>query len=209
MIKLVIFDMDGVIYSSEHLNDEARSLLLKQYNIPYDIMDVAGKSHREIWDPLIAEFKLSDSQPEIERKQDQLVLEMVKQRNLPLCPGVQEVLDELRNRGIRIALASSSARWLVNNVLEHYDIKNMFYSIITGDDVRRSKPDPEIYLATLDKCMCLPQDALAIEDSDSGQAAAVAAGIKCIGYINPTSGNQQLSESIARIDDMKMIFKYI
>lgn len=209
MIKLIIFDMDGVICSSEHLNDRARAILLKRYNIPLDIVGVAGKSHKDIWEPLVRKYSLPDTQPEIERKQDELVFEMVKQENIPLCPGVQSVLNELKGREIRIALASSSARWLVNNVIEHYGIKDSFSSILSGDDVCKSKPDPEIYLKTLAKCECLPQDAIAIEDTDSGQASAIAAGIKCIGYRNPTSGKQRLDKGIACINDMKMILEYI
>lgn len=201
--------MDGVICSSEPLNDRARAILLKKYNIPLDIVGVAGKSHKDIWEPLVIKYGLPDTQPEIERKQDELVFKMIKQESVPLCPGVQSVLNELKGRGICVALASSSARWLVNKVIEHYRIKDFFYSILSGDDVCKSKPDPEIYLKTLAKCKCLPQDAIAIEDTDSGQTSAIAAGIKCIGYRNPTSGKQQLEKGIACIDDMKKIFEYI
>lgn len=209
MVKTVIFDMDGVIYSSEPLHDRARAMLLDQYGIPKTIIDVAGKSHKDIWDPLIQEYNLPDSQPIIERKQHELVLEMVKRENVPMCDGIKEVFDELEKKRIQIALASSSAKWLVNHVLEHYDIKKRFLCILSGDDVNRKKPNPEIYLRALKICECLPQEALAIEDSDSGQTAAIEARIKCIGYRNPTSGNQKLNKGIACIDNLNEILEYI
>lgn len=209
MIKTVIFDMDGVIYSSEPLHDKARAMLLRHFNIPTDIVEVAGKSHKDIWDPLVEEYKLRNTQPEIERMQHELVIEMVKQYKLPLCEGVMELLNELNKRGKKVALASSSGRWLVTNILEYYQIKNKFFSIVCGDDVHKRKPDPEIYLEVLKECSCLPEEVIAIEDSDSGQAAAVAAGIRCIGYRNPTSGTQKLCQGIACIDDIRCVLPYI
>lgn len=207
--RLVIFDMDGVICDSEPYHDRVRAILLKKFNISEDLGETGGKSHVEIWDPLIKRYHLPMTQPEIERWQHEVVLDMIREEGLPLSDGLLRVLQELHRRNIAVAMASSSSRWLVEHLLEYYRIRSYFCAISTGDDAKKRKPDPEIYTKVLTKCGVRPEEALALEDSDSGQEAAVAAGVPCVGYRNPTSGIHRLDRGIAVIRHMEEFLQYL
>lgn len=182
MTELMIFDMDGVLCDSEPLQTRARETLFDLFGIDGKGVKNVGGSHVELWEPLIATYHLTKTQPEIERMQHELVIDMVRSSNLPLNDGVTHALQELERRGIAAAVASSSSRWLVEHILEHYGISSAFRSVVTGNDVSRRKPSPEIYLKTLQQCQVDAAHALALEDSAPGLRSAVAAGIPCLRY---------------------------
>ena len=206
LAKLMIFDMDGVLCDSEPCHDQAREFLLKKFGITDVISDATGRSHVEIWEPLIEKYHLTMTQPEIERMQHELVLDMIKRDRLPLNEGVLAALEELERRGIPAAVASSSSRWLVEHILEHYGILSSFCAVLTGNDITKRKPSPEIYLKTLQQCQTRAEDALALEDSVSGLRSAQAAGIRCLRY-QPAPDTVSFEtlrpyETIRRIDDL-------
>ena len=94
-------------------------------------------------------------------------------------PGAVELVERLRGR-TRLGLASNSPRHLVDAALATARITDAFEAIVTSDDVAESKPAPDIYLLTCERLGVDPADALALEDSASGIAAAKAAGLTCI-----------------------------
>lgn len=209
MTRLVIFDMDGVILDSEPLHDRARETLLKRFGIDEPIDDMVGKSNKETWEPVIEKYKIPYIQPKIERMQHEIVMQIIAEENIQPTEGLMELLDELDNRRITMAVASSSARWFVDHVLDYYKIKNRFFCTLTGNDVDNYKPHPEIYLKSLEICGFDARESIAIEDSDSGQASAIAARIKCIGYKNPGSGNQKLDKGYAVIEKISDFINFI
>ncbi len=94
-------------------------------------------------------------------------------------PGAVELVERLRGR-TRLGLASNSPRHLVDSALATARITDAFDAIVTSDDVAESKPAPDIYLLACERLGVQPADALALEDSASGIAAAKAAGLTCI-----------------------------
>lgn len=91
-------------------------------------------------------------------------------------PEVPDVLQELRDMGMRIALASSSPISNIRQVLRECGITEYFDSVISGDAFARAKPDPEIYLRTFERLGVRPQECLVVEDSTYGVAAGAASG---------------------------------
>jgi len=209
MIRLVIFDMDGVILDSEPLHNRAREILLKQFGVNEPAEDMVGKSNKETWEPVIEKYGIPYTQPKIERMQHEIVMKILNDENIQPTEGLMELINELEKRRITMAVASSSARWFVDHVLDYYKIKNKFFCTLTGNDVNNYKPHPEIYRKCLEICGFSANETIAIEDSDSGQASAVSANIKCIGYKNPGSGNQKLERGFVTIDRMIDVVKYI
>lgn len=191
-IKLIIFDMDGVLFDSEPYHARAEKMMLSRCGIHEELGEQAGKSHADIWTPLIERYQLKISQPELERQQNALTMQLMRADAVPLHEGLKEVLSLLQANGIQAAVASSTSSDMVEEMLSYYGIRQMFCCVKTGSNVKRRKPYPDIYQAVLRECGVEGRNALAVEDTDTGMRAAVSAGIPCLGYRNPTSGNQKL-----------------
>ncbi|MEX0607450.1 MAG: HAD-IA family hydrolase [Halofilum sp. (in: g-proteobacteria)] len=102
---------------------------------------------------------------------------------LPLRPGVRRLIDECRNAGLRLAIASSSLRANVHALLTQMldpNAESWFEAIVTGDDIAQKKPAPEAYERVLERLDLTPEECIAIEDSHYGCRAAVAAGVPTI-----------------------------
>jgi HAD superfamily hydrolase (TIGR01509 family) len=101
-----------------------------------------------------------------------------------LLPGVEARLQEARKRGWKIGIVSSSPREWVANYLSRFGLTAAFDALFCGDEVRRTKPDPELYLEALAYFGITAQQAIALEDSVNGIAAAKAAGLFCVAVPN-------------------------
>ena len=102
---------------------------------------------------------------------------------------------DLYQRGIKMALASSSPRSHIDAVLKMFNLTDYFHAIVCGEDTKEGKPSPDIFLNAAKIINTLPEDCIVIEDSYNGVLAAKAANMKCIGFKNPNSGNQDLSNA--------------
>ena len=116
-------------------------------------------------------------------------------RDLQPIKGIPELLANLKKDGIAIGLASSSEKAFIEMVLEELGIRGYFQAVVSGEEVERSKPEPEIFLRAAELLNVDPADCLVLEDSRHGVEAAKRAGMKCIGYQNPNSGPQDLSRA--------------
>jgi HAD superfamily hydrolase (TIGR01509 family) len=101
-------------------------------------------------------------------------------REVAARPGAEALVGELRSRGVPLGIASNSPRYLVTDALATAGLSDAFDSVVTADDVAHAKPAPDIYLRACELLGVAPADALALEDSTSGVAAAKAAGLTCI-----------------------------
>jgi HAD superfamily hydrolase (TIGR01509 family) len=126
-------------------------------------------------------------------------------KNVQPIPGVVELLKELRQNDIKTALASSSSAEVIVIFLSKMGLKDFFQHITNGDEVENGKPDPDIFLYTATALGEDPSDCLVIEDSANGVKAAKLAGMKCIGFRNANSGDQDLSLADMVIDDFRKV----
>jgi len=183
MLKAVIFDLDGVVADSHPIHEVAWKSLLAEAGLNPDSINVdflyAGHPRREILRHYLG--PLSDS--EIQhwgRRKDELY--ELAAKNLQAKPGIPEVLPQLRDAGIRCALATSAGRKRTLESLQVLGVGEYFSIVITGEDVSNPKPAPDIFLLAAQKLNVKPQDAVVVEDSVAGVQAAVAGGMKCVGY---------------------------
>lgn len=151
-IKLIIFDMDGVLFDSEPYHARAEKMMLSRCGIHEELGEQAGKSHADIWKPLIERYQLKISQPELERQQNALTMQLMRADAVLLHEGLKEVLSLLQANGIQAAVASSTSSDMVEEMLSYYGIRQMFCCVKTGSDVKRRKPYPDIYQAVLREC---------------------------------------------------------
>ncbi len=210
-LKLIIFDLDGVIFDSEPLHENAKRRILAEGGISenIDLSWSVGQPNKILWNTIISKFHLEKPENELEELQYNYILEEVISKDIKLSEGLENQLQSLRESNIKLGLASSSDRHYVDSVLRYYKIAHYFDYIVAGDEVARKKPEPDIYLKILNLSDVAKHGAIAIEDSKAGSEAAVAAGLKCIGYLNPTSGRQDLSKCCVRINQISQITKVI
>lgn len=206
-LELLIFDMDGVVLDSEPLHETARQMMYRKYGIGdiQGLPDPVGKSASEFWGLVIQAGGLQQNPQSLEDEQYALVGRQVRENHIPASAGLMQVLAWAKRNGIRIGLASSSSRSLVDPVLELLHIDPYFDCTVTGDEVTRKKPDPEVYLTILRREGISAGRTAAVEDSAAGVASAQGAGIFCYGYQNATSGEQDLSDAnrlINRLDEI-------
>lgn len=104
----------------------------------------------------------------------------IEAEGIPEKPGLRGLLQALRQRGVPMAVASSSHEWEVRRNLDRADIAGYFDVIVHGDEVSRSKPDPEIYALACARLGLAPGDCVALEDSRNGLLSAHAAGCRAM-----------------------------
>jgi len=105
-------------------------------------------------------------------------------------PGVFEFIQRLQGAGITMAVATSASTSRTQSILRRMGLENYFRAVVTGDEVRKGKPDPGIYRLACERIKCPPNNAVAVEDAAAGIRAAKAAGLRCVGISGCQSGDQ-------------------
>lgn len=209
MLKAIIFDMDGVIIDSEALHTEAARKTLARYHVdpPAEYFyPFVGTTVEFTYESMKNDFQIPDSLEDlIEFDKENLKIVYEEYGMIPV-PHVIPFIQSLHRDGLRMVIASSSSRERIQEVVENFGLSDCFEAFISGAELPRSKPAPDIFLKALEILSLKAKEALVIEDSKNGALAAKAANIACLGYFNPNSGNQDLSsanvvaESFASLD---------
>lgn len=182
--RAVIFDMDGVIVDTEMGNigvqvDFGRHLGLEVS--PESLMHMVGTSVQVFRAMLVDWFEQAGqgclTEDEAEARFGAWYAGRVPDYAELLNPGVHETLAELRRRGVRVALASSSRMETIDAVLRDCDLEGAFEIIVSGEQFKESKPNPEIYLHALELLQLEAGECCCVEDSVPGIAAGKAAGL--------------------------------
>ena len=184
MLQAVIFDMDGVLVDSEPFICEAAIRMFDERGLkvsPEDFIPFVGAGE----DRYIGGVAEAHSFPlDIARgkaRTYEIYGEIVKGRLDPLA-GVRSFVDRARKRGLKLALASSADRVKIDINLREIGVPpETFDVVVSGLDVVKKKPDPEIFLTAAHKLNVQPANCLVVEDAVNGVAAAKAAGMRCLG----------------------------
>lgn len=180
-MNTVIFDMDGVIIDSEVIYIDFFQKVLQDFDVEIseeDLFSLAGLSQQKTDEFL--KSKLHRKPEEVYSLMKKYIDDDKINYSSIVMDGFYPLLKELKRKNFEIALASSSPKKTINNVLEELDIKDEFDAVISGEDFKESKPNPEIYIKTCEILGIRPKDAIAIEDSDYGIDSAKNAGLTVI-----------------------------
>ena len=210
-LKIIIFDMDGVVLDSEPLHENARQMMFKEFGIVPDetFPEAVGKSSAGFWRQIIELCKIDGEPYALEARQYALVAQQIEENGVQPSVGFLDIVNWAKENGVIVGLASSSTRILVNDSLRLLGVKEFFDYTVSGNEIAKKKPAPDSYLKVLELSGCKAEHAIAIEDSSSGVAAAKNAGIFCFGYQNVTSGEQDLSKADKIIDSLTEIMDWI
>ena len=189
--------MDGVIIDSEPIHLEIQDRLFQTYDIsltPPEYQTYIGRSSKNMWQELIEKFSLSVTVEEVLLKDRTMYHHRLnKEPDLDAIPGVRKLIKSLCEKSIKLVLASSSSMESIELVMGLFELDHFFNQKISGADLQFSKPDPEIFIVSANLVDSKPCNCLVIEDSTHGVTAAKSAQMKCVGFQNPNSGNQDLS----------------
>ena len=184
-IQAVIFDLDGVIVSTDELHYQAWKQLAEREGIAFDrnINDrLRGVSRMESLEIVLEKSSKTYSEDEKHElatfKNDYYRKSLKQLSRKDILPGVLELCEALRNSGIRLAIGSSSRN--SPDILRNIGLGDYFDATADGNDISRSKPDPEVFLLAAEKMGLDPASCVVVEDAESGVAAAIAGGFKCI-----------------------------
>ncbi len=208
----VIFDLDGIILDSEPVHHWILSELMAPFGIPvsdeeYNLM--IGKTDRDSIEFLVEKYRLPVSPEDLILENRDRMVERLKQGRVPAVPGTASFVRRMKELGKRLAVASSSPRENVRYSLRCAGLENMMEATCSGEDVRLGKPDPEIYLLAAARLGLPPGECVAVEDADAGILAANRAGMRAIGYRNPSSGIQTLEAADVVIDDFEKAVRIV
>src|SRR5437870_7248400 len=180
MLSAIIFDLDGVLADSEPWWNQIDARLLAEYGATYCgeyHQNVVGVNYRLAIEFYKKAFGLSAPTLEMMRRRGEIATEFFANR-VGLFPHVEEVLQELRQMKLRLAVATSSVGASARPFLDRHQLTGFFGVIITGEEVERGKPAPHIYLRASDR-LAIPVNAcVVVEDALPGVAAAKAAKMR-------------------------------
>ncbi len=203
MLKAVLFDMDGVMIDSEPQHARAAVLALKKYNVNISIDYVyqfIGTTTYHICRRMVEDFAIEATPEELLQTYEEMKDYLSQTEGYEAIPYIVDLMKDLRNHGIKMIIASSSSGASITDVMRFLKIDDILDGYISGSTVAHPKPAPDIFLAAAEQLGVDPSDCIVIEDSYNGITAAKAAGIVSIGFLNPNSGNQDLSHAAILVE---------
>jgi len=212
--KVVIFDMDGVLIDDFEPWMKFDVEFLSQFGSRPDqeyITFVNGRSEEEVMEWVIEKHGLDLTVEELKESRKEKVREIYQEHAKPM-KGVENLMNNIRKKGVRQALASGAKTWMVDIVVNRFSWYDFFEEIVCSDHVDyKGKPNPEIYLHTARLLRVDPSECVVIEDAENGIEAAKQAGMQCIALEEPRLGVENLDKADLVVDSLedKKIYRYL
>ena len=185
-IKSIIFDMDGVIFDTELVYLEIWSKVFEKYGYKLQkevYAEVLGTGRENVKKVFLNNYGNELPIDKMYREKDE-DLEKAVDKGIPLKQGAYEILSYLKNNNYKIALATSASKERALKQLRYADIEKFFDVIVSRDDVKETKPNPDIFLKAAKKLNVNPNECIVIEDSSAGIKAAFNAGMAGIHFVD-------------------------
>ena len=183
-IRAVIFDLDGVLADSEGIHILAWEEIAAEYRLPegsLPVYDWIGYPDTEIVGGVVRDHGLPIAPKELLEHKRQIFRRLITEQ-LKAVPGSVQALSELKS--LPLALATSSSRSEAELMLGILGISDRFRTLVTGDEVEHSKPEPDSYLLAAERLDVAPVHCVAVEDSSSGVQSAREAGMTVLAVTN-------------------------
>jgi beta-phosphoglucomutase len=207
LIGAVLFDLDGVLVSTDEYHYQAWKKLFDGEGIPFGREtneSMRGVGRMESLQIALGKAGVScgpEKCSEMAAKKNAHYLQMLESLGPgDILPGAMDLLAALKGRGIPAAVASASRN--APEILEKTRLARSFAAVVTGHEITKSKPDPQIFLLAADKLGVSPRCCAVVEDACAGIEAALAAGMKAVGvgYARTARGAHYTAQDLAHID---------
>ncbi len=210
--KAIIFDLDGVLVDSAICHYQAWKLIADEFNIEFDEKRgelTRGVSRLESLMIVLNGYKVSDEQiEELMQKKNDLYIKLIDESGDELLlPGVKNFLSKLKGKGFKLAVASSSKN--TPALLKQAGLdKGYFDAVADGNDIKNTKPDPEVFLLAAERIGISAEDSLVVEDAEAGIEGAKAAEMGTFGVGPVDLGICDIRTESIEKTDIKMILDY-
>ena len=178
--KAILFDLDGTLVDSMWMWYDIDVLYLARFGlkVPEGLQaDIEGMSFSETAAYFKKRFQIPDPIEKIKQDWNEMAWDKYT-HEVPLKEGVSDFINACTSRGIRIGIATSNSRELVENIISVHGLKDAFSCIVTGCDVAKGKPSPDVYLSAASFLQTEPSDCLVFEDILPGIQAGLNAGME-------------------------------
>jgi len=207
MLEAVIFDMDGVICHTNPYHSIAFKKFFQKRNLnPTEAefrLHMYGKNNGYILSHFLGREIIGQELANLEYEKESLFRELYKAEVDPIS-GYMNFLLELTSAKLSIGVATSAPRANMDLILDTLDIRQVFQSTLAEEDVKKHKPDPEVYLRSAKNLGVSPENCLVFEDSFSGASAGLNAGMKVVGVLS-THSKDELPPCHSYIEDFTEI----
>ncbi len=183
---------------------DAMREVLRPYGVPYtdqENEEFFGFTDLEVFRVLRERYGLAADPRELTRRRAQLLVRQTRERTVAMR-GIPEVPRQLRALGYRLAVASSSAVPVIEATVEVLGLAPVFETLVSGLEVGRGKPAPDIFLETARRLDLPPRECLVVEDSRNGLLAAKAAGMACAAVPCPATRHEDFAEADFRLTEL-------
>lgn len=207
-MKKIIFDMDGVIVDSEYTYLESKTEILKEagrekpLSYQYQFM---GTTYEFMWQKMKDELDLPEAISFYISEMNRIREDMIQRDGVRAIKYAQDLIRKLAMEGYELAVASSSPKKEIIRNLTELGIIDYFKVLVSGEEVERSKPNPDVFLRAAELIEAAPENCIVIEDTKNGALAAKAAGMYCFGFANPDYPAQDLSMTDEIVNDLSKI----
>ena len=205
-VKAALFDLDGVLVSTDRFHYQAWKIIADEEDIYFDSEinhQLRGVARMQSLEIILKGAKRKYSQQEKEalcERKNAFYVELIGTLNpADWLVGSIKLLKDLRNKGVKLALCSSSKN--ACTILEKLQGNDFFEAIVDGYDITRTKPDPEIFLLAAERLGVEPIECVVFEDAESGIEAAKRAAMRCVGIGNPN----RLSQADITVDNLSAL----
>ncbi|NJM14368.1 MAG: beta-phosphoglucomutase [Bacteroidales bacterium] len=207
-IKTVIFDLDGVIVSTDEFHYLGWKKIADEEGIYFDRKineRLRGVSRMESLEILLEksnqQYRPQQKTDLATRKNNYYNTLLAKLTPGDMLPGVKNTLGKLKEKGIRMAIGSSSKN--TPAILKYIGLDNFFDAVADGNQIKNSKPDPEVFLLAANKLGQKPEDCLVVEDAEAGVQAAINAGMRVLA-VGSASGSSLAHFARAGLDEINI-----
>jgi beta-phosphoglucomutase len=208
-LKAVIFDLDGVIVSTDEYHYKAWQRMADEEGIYFDkgINEaLRGVSRMECMDIILKRADRPYTQEEkvsLAERKNEYYKDMLKEVTpKDILPGVMDLLKELKRHGIKTAIGSSSKNAPI--ILERIGLDKHFDAVADGNHIKNSKPHPEVFLLAAQKLEAVSEECLVVEDAEAGVEAALAGGMKVVG-VGSASNSDKANYKVKDLSDFNLL----
>ncbi len=212
-LQAVVFDLDGLMFNTEDLYQQVGGEVLARRGKKFDseLLDqMMGRQSHKALQIMINWHGLDDSPAALAAESMEIMFRLLPDQLRPM-PGLLDLLGSLEGAGIPKAIATSSSRAFVTQVLSQFELEPRFSFVLTSEDIQHGKPAPDVYLLSADKHGVKPEQVMVLEDSQIGCRAAVAAGTHTVAVPGGQSeqhnfeGVQWIADSLADVRIYEML----
>lgn len=212
-LRAILFDHDGTLVDSEPIHFRLWSQVLDRHGVTIteEVFNsqCAGLPTIANAMDLVERYGLEISPEALAEQKHAITKEFLANSAYPLMPGVEAAIEEFVSNGLKLAVVTGANNHSVGATMRSYDFTRHFSFVVSADDVKASKPDPECYLLALEKLGLEPQECLALEDTEHGLQAAAQAGIPCLALPTALSASHNFDRATAILGGMDEATAYV